>query len=123
MSINTQLFPHTVTKVRPVAGTDTYGNQTLDYGAAAATSDVTGRLVTKTTDRLFDTVQPGKGRDAERETWHFLTNDIDWLADDRIRWTHPARGAIEFEIDGQPMPRYAGNVYNHTKVQLWILEG
>lgn len=121
--INTGLFPHTVTRVRPSESTDTYGNTVLDYSTPVSTASVSGRLIAKTTDRFFDVVQPAKGRDAEIETWEFLTNESDFLPDDQLQWVHPSRGAITFEVEGQPMPRYARGDFHHMKIQLRIVEG
>lgn len=123
MSINTVLFPHTVTRVRPSSSVDGYGNTVLDYTTPVSTASVDGRLIAKTTDRFIDVVQPAKGRDAEIETWEFLTNDSDFLADDRLQWVHPSRGAITFEVEGQPMARYARDSFHHMKIQLRIVEG
>lgn len=121
--INTGLYPHTVTRVRPSTSVDGYNNTVLDYDTPASTASVQGRLIAKTTDRLFDALTPARGRDAEVETWEFLTNESDILADDRLQWTHPARGLIDFEVEGQPMPRYRRDSYSHTKVMLRIVEG
>ncbi len=123
MSLNTALFPHVVTRVRPSTSVDSYGNTVLDYVTPASTATVEGRLIAKTTDRFIDVVQPAKGRDAEIETWEFLTNESDFLADDRFQWVHPSRGAITFEVEGQPMPRYTRDSFHHTKIQLRIVEG
>lgn len=121
--ISTALFPHVVTRVRPSSSTDAYGNTTLDYSTPVSTASVEGRLIAKTTDRFFDVVQPAKGRDAEIETWEFLTNESDFLPDDQLNWVHPSRGAITFEVEGQPMARYAKDIFSHMKIQLRIVEG
>lgn len=121
MSLDPDLLPHTIVLVRPASSTDAHNNVVLDYdvGTATRTTITNVRLIQRTAAEQY-----AEGRDPDVETWDMLTNEADIVSTDRIEWaSHPARGAVTFEIQGPPMPRYDGGSFHHTKAPLRIHEG
>ncbi|MCP4959664.1 MAG: hypothetical protein GY925_10395 [Actinomycetia bacterium] len=114
------LLPHSVVKVRPVAGSDTYNDVTLDYDGGTRTTMV-GRVIGRTTTELRRASD--EGRDADEQGWTLLTNETDIVATDRIEWAEHPAGMVTFEVDGPPLPKYEGSDYHHTRVILRVLNG
>lgn len=116
--IPAHLTPHTVTRVRPTVGSDADNNTTHDYDSPASSVAVVGRLIQDTAEQRYT-----EGRATDEEGWKLLTNETDILTIDRITWPDHPRGAVTFEVEGPPMPKYRGGTYHHTRVPLRILNG
>mgnify|MGYP004705059013 CR=1 FL=1 len=114
MSIPEHMLPQLITKVRPAAGTDTYGNTTLDYGVAATrTANVKAWL------QQDKRAEPrADGRDPLMQWWLLITNDADMQGRDRIEF-----GALTFEIEGPPELVYTPAGFHHTEVTLKAVGG
>ncbi len=120
MSLPTALLVHTVTRVRPVVGSDAYNDRTLDYDGGARTS-VTGRLVARTTSDRRQASDDG--RDADLQGWTWLTNDNDLTTDDRLEWAGHPSGTMVFEVDGPPLPKHDGTGFHHLRAELRVFRG
>ena len=118
MSLPGRLLVHMVTKVRPAASTDGYGDQALDYGAGATRTTLQARLQQDARTEAHDAL-----RDATDQTWTLFANDTDVLATDRFEWTSPT-GAMVFEVAGPPEPVYdSGAQAHHSEVTLRVRRG
>jgi len=111
------LLTEAVTRVRPVASTDSYGT-TWDYGTAAARAPLTGWLQQDQRTEVFT-----EGRDVMSQRWLLMTNELDIDANDRIEWPdHPA-GTVIFAVDGPPEPVSTPRGRDHAEVTLRVVEG
>lgn len=115
MNIPENRLIHSVTRVRPVTSTDSYGNTTYDYGVAADRKTMNAWLT-----QASGTEPMSDGRDPLVGAWSMLTNDTDITGRDRIEW-----GVQVFEVDGTPKLAYAFDttVPHHAKSTLRIVAG
>lgn len=118
MPVPSRLLPHTVTIVRPATTTDTYGNQTFDYGDDATRTDMDGWL-----QQNSRTEPLSNGRDPLEQSWLLVTNDKDIEGRDRVEWTDPAGNDLTFEVDGPPAPVFTPGGYHHTETTLRLVAG
>lgn len=111
--IPARLLPLTVTKVRPAATTDRYGNTVYDYGAAATRTTIAAWI-----DQASASEETPDGRDAIAGGWKLITNDTDIDANDRIEWD-----SVVYELDGPSWPVHTPAGLHHIEARLRRVEG
>lgn len=113
MGVPDHLLPHQVTRVRPAVTTDSYGNQTRDYGAPA------DRKVMGAWVQQDQRTEPrSDGRDPLVQVWLMVTNDPDVQGYDRIEWDGPT-----MDVFGPPEPAYTPAGYHHMESTLRVVAG
>lgn len=113
MAIPAGKLPHTITRVRPVVGTDAYNSQTYDYGEAADRREMPGWMQQ---DRRGEPLEDG--RDPLEQAWLLITNDPDVQGLDQVEWSGPT-----MQVEGPPEPVYTPAGYHHTESTLRAVSG
>lgn len=111
--ISDAFLPMTVTRVRPAAVVDRYGNTTLDYGPAATRTTLTALI-----DQQAASESTPDGRTKIIGSWRLITNEADLDADDRIEWAQQV-----YELDGPAWPAHDFTGFHHTEARLRRVEG
>lgn len=114
MGVPDRLLPHTVTRVRPATGTDTYGSDLLTYTVPPASSTTMAAWLQQ--DNREEPLSDG--RDPLVQRWLMVTNDTDVLGYDRITF-----GSLTFEVEGPPEPVYTPSGFHHTECTLKVVGG
>lgn len=107
-----RLLPITVTRIRPAAAQDRYGNPTLDYGAAAARTAIKAWIDQASADEATP-----DGRTEVIGGWKVITND-DLAANDRLEWN-----SVTYDLDGPAWPVYTPVGQHHIEARLRRVEG
>lgn len=116
MGLPAHLLSQTVTRVRPVEATDTYGSKTYDYEAGTRTALAAWIEQQSRTEPITD------GRDPLVESWLLMVNEADVDGRDRFEWTGP-NGDLTFEVDGPPRPVNTPAGFHHTEATLKAVAG
>ncbi|MEU2180110.1 hypothetical protein [Streptomyces thermolilacinus] len=121
-----RLLPHTVTVIDPATSTDTYGNETYDYGPGATRTEVRAWL-----EQTQRTQVAATGADPLQQRWLMVTNHHPIGRRARIEWPAAPGGLLVFELDGPPGPLYnpvamaaaATTAPHHTELTLKVVDG
>lgn len=114
MGLPAHLLVHTVTRIRPAATTNTYGDAALSYDVPPAASKAMPAWVQQD-QRLEERTD---GRDPLEQRWLLMTNDDDVQALDRI--VHEGE---TFEVEGPPARVNTPAGFHHLEATLYQAKG